>query len=125
MFKNLQIRNLTFVINLNKSTAQSYLQFITDSKRIKSIFKNIDIQSLILDNQYCIIYVDDFKNQSIEINEICNSLLKNKLHFIAIDELFPTENKHLLFRDDCPAKASWVKKTKMYKINSVISLKVN
>jgi predicted AAA+ superfamily ATPase len=125
MFEDVQIRNLTFVINLNKSTAKSYLEFMNDSKMIKIIFKNKDISSIKFDNQYLIIFVDDLKNQPKGINEICNSLIKNKLHFIVIDELFPTENKYLLLREDCPNKATWVKKIKMDKINSSISLRVN
>lgn len=124
MIADIEIRNLTYIINLEKSSAKSYLAFMAESKTIREKDNCNIISSERLKNQYLIIYIDAKPTQNIQIKKICDSLIKNKLDFIVIDELFPNENKYLLQRDDCKSNAEWVEKVEFNKTTSKIYLTI-
>ena len=124
MLVDIEIRNLTYIINLEKSSAKSYLEFMAESKTIKEDDNCNIISSERLKNQFLIIYIDAKPTQNIQIKKICDSLIKNKLDFIVIDELFPNENKYLLQREDCKSNAKWVKKVEFNDTTSKIYLTI-
>ena len=109
MINKIEIRNLTIIINLIKSSASSYLNFMEESKKIKILDTHKIITSSKINNQFLIIYVDNIPNENLIIKHLTDSLINNKIDFIAIDELFPNDNSALLNRKDCSNKKTWLK----------------
>ena len=123
MTKNIEIKHLTIVINLKNTTAKSYLNFMDDSKKIKQLDQGKIITSSKIQNDFIIIYVDCKPTEILLTKKITDSLVKNNLDFIAIDELFPNDNSYLLNRKDCPNSSSWVKSSLFDNKNSLITVK--
>lgn len=120
----IEIKHLTIVINLKNTSATSYLNFMGESKKIKQIDKCKIITSSKLNNNYLAIYVDNKPNEKILTKQIVESLLKNSIDFVAIDELFPNDNSLLLNRNDCPNSSSWVKSSLFDNKNSLITVEI-
>ncbi len=124
MTKNIEIKHLTIVINLKNTAAKSYLNFMDDSKKIKQLDKGKIITSSKIQNDFIIIYVDCKPTEILLTKKITDSLVKNNLDFIAIDELFPNDNSYLLNRIDCPNSSSWVKSSLFDNKNSLITVEI-
>lgn len=122
--KYIQIKHLTIVINLTNTSATSYLNFMDESKKIKQMDKCNIITSFKLNNNYLAIYVDNKPTEKILTKQIVESLLKNNIDFVAIDELFPDDNSLLLNRKDCPNSSSWIKSSLFDNKNSLITVAI-
>lgn len=123
MTSKIEIRNLTIVINLNKTTATSYLNFMISSKDIKTKDSCKIISSAKINNDFLVIYIDNKPTEILLTKQIIASLIINKVDFIAIDELFPKDNSLLLNRKDCPIDKKWVQSQNFDSINSFIIVK--
>lgn len=106
----IDVANLTFIINLNKTKANSYLDFMVGCKEIKKADTTNIITSRKIKNNYLIIEISMSSNQSSYAKSLCDILIEYNIDFIAIDELFPHENSYLLKRNDCPNTKIWAVK---------------
>lgn len=104
------VANLSFIINLKKTNASSYLNFMVACMRIKKDDTNKIITSRKIKNNYLIIEISMSSNQSSYAKSLCDILIEYNIDFIAIDELFPHENSYLLKRNDCPNTKIWAVK---------------
>lgn len=124
MNNSIEIRHLTIVINLKNSSATSYLNFMEESKIIRQIDKFKIITSSKVNNNYLVIYVDNKPTGIFLTTQIIESLIKNDLDFVAIDELFPDDNSLLLNRKDCQNSSSWIKSYLFDNKNSYITVEI-
>lgn len=124
MIHKVDIKNLTIVINLIKTSASSYLNFMDDTKIIKQVDKAKIISSSRIENHYLIIYIDSKPTEIILTKMIIESLINNKIDFIAIDELFPNDKITLINNIDCPYKKNWVTKRIFNAKTSQINVKI-
>lgn len=108
MSKKIEIKHLTFVINLKINFVMNYLKFIDELKEIKKIDTTDCLSSSKLDREYLILYIKPIPGENIVINKIVKSLLNNKIKCIAIDELFSNNNDFILKNKKIPSTSKWV-----------------
>lgn len=118
----INIKNLTVIINLNRTSAASYLNFIDATKKIKQEDHSKIISSSKQQNDYLIIYVDNKPTEFTLTKLLLKSLIENNIDFVAIDELFPDNNSHLLGRVDIPSSKDWVLKCEISSDKSTITV---
>lgn len=118
----INIKNLTVIINLNRTSAASYLNFIDETKKIKQEDHSKIISSSKQQNDYLIIYVDNKPTEFTLTKLLLKSLIENNIDFVAIDELFPDNNSHLLGRVDIPSSKDWVLKCEISSDKSTITV---
>jgi len=124
MTNNIEIKNLTIVANLMKTSASSYLNFIEESKKTKKLDSCKIITSSKVSNNYLVIYIDNKPTEKLLTTLVINSLISNKIDFIAIDELFPNDNTALLNRKDCRNNSKWVTSRFFDTKTSLITVKI-
>ena len=100
--------NLTFIINLKKTKAKAYLNFMEACKKLNKEDEFKIISSRKYRNNYLTIQILNNNKQHYFADKLCNILIETNIDFIAIDELFPKENKYILKRQDCPNTKKWV-----------------
>jgi hypothetical protein len=100
--------NLTFIINLNKTKASDYLDFMEACKKLNKEDEFKIISSKKYKNNYLTIQILNNNKQHYFADKLCNILIETNIDFIAIDELFPKENKYILKRQDCLNTKDWV-----------------
>jgi uncharacterized protein YlbG (UPF0298 family) len=108
MTNKIEIKNLTIVVNLMKTSASSYLNFMEDSKKTKKLDTCEIITFSKVSNNYLVIYIDNKPTEKLLTKLVIDSLISNKIDFIAIDELFPDDNTALLNKKDCLNNSKWV-----------------
>ena len=104
----IDLKDLTFVINLKKSSATSYLDFMRACRKIKKEDKTKIITSRKIKNDFLIIEIEYSPVQEYYARQLSISLVETNIDFVAIDELFPNDNHYLLKRIDCPNTKEWV-----------------
>lgn len=124
MTNDIEIKNLTIVINLMKTSTTSYLNFMDDSKKTKKLDSCKIITSSKVNNNFLVIYIDNKPTEILLTKLIIDSLISNKIEFIAIDELFPDDNSALLYRKDCRNNSKWVKSRFFDAKTSLITVKI-
>jgi uncharacterized protein YlbG (UPF0298 family) len=124
MTNDIEIKNLTIVINLMKTSATSYLNFMDDSKKTKKLDSCKIITSSKINNNFLVIYIDNKPTEILLTKLVTDSLISNKIDFIAIDELFPDDNCALLNRKDCRNNSKWVTSRIFDVKTSLITVKI-
>lgn len=119
----IEIKHLTFVINLKINFAMNYLEFIDELKEIKKTDSTNCLSSMRKKRDYLVLYIEPSPCENKVINPVVKSLIKNKIKCIAIDELFSNDNEFILQSKKIPTEAKWATKRNFDKTASYIEVK--
>lgn len=106
--RKIEIRDLTFVLNLKVNSAKNYLQFNKELKIIKTEDKTDCLSTSRLEDDFLMIYIKCSSINNIIINKILQSIKLCRIKAIAIDELFPENNEFILKTSKLPCDAKWI-----------------
>ncbi len=104
----INIKHITFVINLKNTKAFDYLMFKDKVDLILKVNSKKTIQFNLFNNQYAVLYILPSGKEKTITQEVLNSITNVKLDFIVIDELFPENNEYFFNNKSFPKIAKWV-----------------
>jgi len=104
----LQIKHITFIINLKNTKAFDYLLFKEKLDKIILIKTKKIIQFDLINNQYAVVYILPTAIEKMITAEILNCIANVQLDCIVIDELFPENNDYFLNTKSFNNTAKWV-----------------
>ena len=107
--KIINIKHITFVINLKNTKAFDYLMF---KDKIDLILKTNSIRTIqfnLINNQYAVLYILPSAIEKTILAEVINCFKEIKIDCLVIDELFPENNEYFLGKISFPQTSKWVK----------------
>lgn len=105
----INIKHITFVINLKNTKAFDYLLFKEKIDNLLVTNSVSIIQFDLINNQYAVLYVLPSVIENTLTQEVLNSMKDVKLDFVVIDELFPENNEYFFVKMSLPRSAKWIK----------------
>lgn len=105
----INIKHITFVINLKNTKAFDYLLFKEKIDNLLVTNSVSIIQFDLINNQYVVLYVLPSAIENTFTQEVLNSMKDVKLDFVVIDELFPENNEYFFGKMSLPQSAKWIK----------------
>lgn len=109
MITNIEIKHITFVINLKNTKAYDYLMFKDKIDLILKTNSKRTIQFNLIKNQFAVLYILPSPLEKTILAEVINCIKGIKIDCIVIDELFPENNEYFLNNRSFPQTAKWVK----------------
>lgn len=119
----INIKHITFVINLKNTKAFYNLMFKDKVDLILETNPNKTVQFNLINNQYAVLYILPSGKEKTITQEVLNSITNVKLDFIVIDELFPENNEYFFNNKSIPNIAKWVKNKHFDSKESFIEVK--
>jgi hypothetical protein len=119
----INIKHITFVINLKNTKASDYLMFKDKVELILKTNSKKTVQFNLFNNQYAILYVLPSGKEKTVIKEVVNCITNVKLDYIVIDELFPENNEYFFNNIRLPQTAKWIKNKNFDSKESFIEVK--
>ena len=101
----INIKHITFVINLKITKAFDYLMFKDKVDFILKANSKKTIQLNLFNNQYAVLYILPSGKEKTITQEVLNSISNVKLDFIVSDELFPENNEYFYNNKSLPKMA--------------------
>jgi hypothetical protein len=105
----INIKHITFVINLKNTKAFDYLLFKEKIDNLLVFHPVSTIEFDLINNQYAVLYILPSAIEKTILAEIINCIKGIKTDCIVIDELFPENNEYFLDNISFPQTAKWVK----------------
>ncbi len=118
----INIKHITFVINLKNTKAFDYLIFKDKIDIILKTNSKSTVQFNLINNQYGVLYILPSAIEKTILAEIINCIKGIKTDCIVIDELFPENNEYFLDNISFPQTAKWVKGKQFNTIQSYIEV---
>jgi hypothetical protein len=119
----INIKHISFVINLKNTKASDYLMFKDKVELILKANSKKTVQFNLINNQYAVLYILPSGKEKTITQEVLNSITNVKLDFIVIDELFPENNEYFFNNKSLPQMAKWVKNKNFDSKESFIEVK--
>jgi hypothetical protein len=104
----IDVKHITFIINLKSTKAFDYLVFKENLDKIILTKTKTTIQFDLINNQYAVVYVLPTAIEKTITAEILNSMADVKLDCVVIDELFPDNNEYFLNNKSFNNMAKWI-----------------
>lgn len=105
----INIKHITFVINLKNTKAFDYLIFKDKIDLILKTNSKSTVEFNLINNQYGVLYILPSAIEKTILAEVINCIKGIKIDCIVIDELFPENNEYFLVNISFPQTAKWVK----------------
>lgn len=118
----INIKHITFVINLKNTNAFDYLIFKDKIDIILKTNSKSTVQFNLINNQYGVLYILPSAIEKTILAEVINCVKVIKIDCIVIDELFPENNEYFLDNISFPQTAKWVKEKQFNTTQSYIEV---
>ena len=121
--KLIQIKHITFIVNLKEVKANKFLVFQSEINKVVEKNNTTKIIFEILNNRFAVLHILPSATEKSVTKSIISIIDKIKISCVIIDELFPNNNEFILEKKNYPYEAKWIKNKVFNSKESYIEVK--